>query len=169
MAPPPRKPTPTTTCDATRVTSIWTFESARTDSNGANACTEISPNKAAPRHSRMWVRNPAGWASISRSMPSAPPSATASMTRRTSTQFSSSSRWTFISPGSPSGTELLERRPRQQQPLLADVPKPHDGFRPLTFPDQVDDHSFAERLVVDVVADAEGGHLVAPRVARERG
>src|SRR5437879_1916449 len=29
MAPPPRKPTPTTTCDATRVTSIWTSVALR--------------------------------------------------------------------------------------------------------------------------------------------
>src|SRR3989440_1621701 len=166
MAPPPRKPTPTTTCDATRVTSIWTSVALRVASNGANACTEMRPNSAAPRQITMCVRNPAGWASISRSMPSAPPSPTASRTRSTITLLSSFSNSAFMAP---SGGELLQRCPRQEEPLLAGVAESDDRLRLVTLPDHVDDDTFAEGVVPDVVADAQPGQARRPPcVARER-
>src|SRR6266508_1698778 len=64
-----------------------------------------------------------------------------------------------------SGMKLLERRPREEQPLLADVAEADDRLRLVTIPDQVDDHAFAEGLVPDVVADAQ----VAQARRRRRG
>src|SRR5438874_7770064 len=152
MAPPPRKPTPTTTCDATRVTSICTSVLLRVASSGANAWIEMRPNNAAPRQIRMCVRNPAGWASISRSMPSAPPSATASRTRSTITLLS---RWSSSAFIDPSGVELLPRRPCQEKSLLAGITEPDDRLRLVTLPDDVEDDTFAEGVVPDVVRSEE--------------
>src|SRR5690242_7076772 len=159
MAPPPRNPTPTTTCEATRVMSICTSVLLRVASNGANAWIEMRPNNAAPRHTRMWVRNPAGWLSISRSSPRAPPRPMANRTRSTITPLS---RWSSSAFIDPSGVELLQRRPRQQEPLLPRFAKPDDGLRLVTLPDDVEDDTFAEGVVPDVVADAQAGQARRP-------
>src|SRR5204862_7347053 len=145
---------------------IWTSVLLRVASNGANAWIEMRPNNAAPRHTRMWVRNPAGWLSISRSSPIAAPSPMAKRTRSTITPVSSWSSSAFIDP---SGVELLQRRPRQQEPLLPRFAKPDDGLRLVTFPDDVEDDTFAEGVVPDVVADAQAGQARGPaRIACER-
>src|SRR4029453_2898308 len=129
----------------------------------------MRPNSAAPRHTRMWVRNPAGWLSISRSRPRAAPRPTASRTRSTITLLSSWSSSAFIAPTAPSGVELLERRPRQEEPLLPRIAKPDDGLGLLTFPDHVEDYAFTEGVVPDVVADAQARQPSCPAgVAGER-
>src|SRR5689334_6470390 len=176
IAPPPRKPTPTTTCEATRVMSICTLLFARTATNGANACTEMSPNSAAPRHSRTWVRNPAGWASISRSTPIAAPSATARSTRRTispSPRFSTDPSplhrpgEAYPAPGSGlTRARLVQRRPCEEQALLTHVAEAHHRLRLVALADEVEDHTFTELLVQDVVADAQPELLGAARARR---
>src|SRR5690242_4331592 len=64
----------------------------------------------------MWVRSPAGCPASSRSRPTTPPSAPASSSRKTSSPVEG--KWMAASTSS----GFLQRRPRQQQPLL-----PHAG------------------------------------------
>ena len=51
--------------------------------------------------------------------------------------------------------ELLQRGPREEQPLLADVAEPHHRLGLVALTDHVGDHPFAELVVPDVVADAQ--------------
>ena len=62
---------------------------ARSSSNSENPSVEITPNTAAPRHTAMWVRSPAGCSLTSRSAPTTPrarppPAAATPLRRRTS-------------------------------------------------------------------------------------
>ena len=84
MTPAPRNPMPTTTWDATRVTSTLTLVLLRSETtNSSKPSVDTIPKMAAPRHTAMWVRRPAGWSLTSRSIPTAAPSRTATR-RRTS-------------------------------------------------------------------------------------
>ena len=74
---------PTTTCDATRVTSTWMFVLARSASNSSKPSVETTPNRQAPRHTAMCVRSPAGCSLASRSAPMAAPRTTATSRRST--------------------------------------------------------------------------------------
>ncbi len=94
MTPAPRKPMPTTTCDATRVTSIWMLVSARARTNSENPSVDTTPNRQAPRHTAMWVRRPAGCSPASRSAPMTAPRATATASR-------SSASVSYLIPGVP--------------------------------------------------------------------
>ena len=58
---------------------------------------------------------------------------------------------------------LLQRRPREQQPLLADVAEVHDRFGLVAVADQLEDDALAELVVADVVADAQPHALGAAR------
>ena len=61
ITPAPRKPMPTTTCDATRVTSTLTLVLLRSVTmNSSKPSVETIPKMAAPRQTAMWVRRPAG-------------------------------------------------------------------------------------------------------------
>src|SRR5690606_37903307 len=81
MTPAPRKPMPTTTYEATRVTSAWSTVVVRSRSNSSNPRVEITPNSEAPRATAMCVRRPAAWSLASRSRPTAPPSSAAASRR----------------------------------------------------------------------------------------
>src|SRR5690606_34611419 len=83
IMPAPRKPMPTTTWDATRVTSNWTLTSRWPVTNSEKPRVEITPNTAAPSATVRWVRSPAGWSFTSRSTPTTAPRATAASTRHT--------------------------------------------------------------------------------------
>ncbi len=87
IIPAPRKPMPTTTFDATRVTSNWTFTARWSVTNSEKPRVEMIPNTAAPRATVMWVRSPAGWSSTSRSRPTTAPSAAAATRRQTASQL----------------------------------------------------------------------------------
>src|SRR5690606_21788109 len=53
------------------------------------------------------------------------------------------------------GSELLERRPREQQPLLADVAEADQGLGLVAAAAQLEDHALAEGRVPHVVTDLE--------------
>src|SRR6476661_5319057 len=76
----------------------------------------------------MWVRRPAGWPSISRSRPMAPPRARASSRRSANTPCPG--ELTNATTAGMAGTalRLLQRRPGEEQPLLAHTRKAHHRF-----------------------------------------
>ena len=51
---------PTTTCEATLVTSTCTLVVSRRAKNSSKPSVEITPKRAAPTATAMWVRSPAG-------------------------------------------------------------------------------------------------------------
>ena len=81
IAPAPRKPIPVTTCAAIRVGSARTMLPPETRKSRKPYAPAIV-NSAAPTDTSMCVRNPASRSRISRSIPTAPPSAAATASRR---------------------------------------------------------------------------------------
>src|SRR5918997_1150460 len=67
-----------------------------------------------------------------------------------------------------SRSELLERRPGQEQPLLPDVAEPHEGLGLVAAAAHADDDPLAEDVVAHVVAglEAQPVRAAAPRLAR---
>src|SRR4051812_24518057 len=62
--------------------------------------------------------------------------------------------------------DARERRPREQQRLLADLAKAHPRLRFVTVPGDVDDDAVAELVVAHVIADAQPELFGAARAAR---
>src|SRR5919198_5613810 len=88
IAPAPRKPIPVTTCAATRVGSARTMLPPETRKS-RNPYAPAIVNRAAPIETSMCVRKPASRSRSSRSIPTAPPSAAATASRRSASSQSS--------------------------------------------------------------------------------
>src|SRR3954447_4103108 len=118
----------------------------------------------------MWVRSPAGWPATSRSSPITPPASAASRMRRTSCpvdgksmaaasirptlprllvrEWPEGSRWRAKNR---SASCLLERRPRQQELLLADAGEADGRLGLVAGAPDVEHHALAPLAVDDFV------------------
>src|SRR5688500_17180024 len=101
------------------------------------------PNSAAPTLTAMCVRRPAGWSLISRSKPRAPPRRAATARRPHSSSVVGMSTALTVRLVYPAPLRLLQRRPGEQQDLLADAGEAHDRLGLVARAPDVEDHALA--------------------------